>query len=142
MLRQDEERRREKTEKYKGSSLDAETKESMLELLRNVMENSDEVFTSDFTIDRLAELSNLKSKIVSQVINELCGTNFNSFVNEYRIKEACKRMNDREATANLTIEAIGNGVGFKSRNSFISAFKKFTGLTPSEYQNIAKEHQK
>lgn len=112
MLRQDEERRREKTEKYKGSSLDAETKESMLELLRNVMENSDEVFTSDFTIDRLAELSNLKSKIVSQVINELCGTNFNAFVNEYRIKEACKRMNDREATANLTIEAIGNGVGF------------------------------
>ena len=51
-------------------------------------------------------------------------------------------MNDREATANLTIEAIGNGVGFKSRNSFISAFKKFTGLTPSEYQNIAKSRQK
>lgn len=142
MLRQDEERRMEKVEKYKGSCLDEQTKESILELLRNIMETSDEVFSSDFTIDRLAELSNQKSKMVSQVINELCGTNFNGFVNEYRIKEACKRMNDREATANLTIEAIGNGVGFKSRNSFISAFKKFTGLTPSEYQNIAKSRQK
>lgn len=142
MLHQDEARRKEKTEKYKGSSLDDQTKENILEVLRSVMESSDEVFSSDFTIDCLAELSGQKSKMVSQVINELCGTNFNTFVNEYRIKEACKRMNDHEATANLTIEAIGNGVGFKSRNSFISAFKKFTGLTPSEYQIIAKTHQK
>lgn len=142
-LRQEEEEERQRlaaaTGKYKGSNLDDAAKEQMLSKLRIVMENSDEVFMAEFSVDRLAELAESKSKIVSQVINEKCNTNFNAFVNEYRIKEACKRMNDVEATANITIEAIGNGVGFKSRNTFITAFKRFTGLTPSEYQAIAKE---
>ena len=140
-LRQEEEERQRlaaTTEKYKGSNLDDAAKESLLSKLRLAMETSEEAFTAEFSVDRLAELAESKSKMVSQVINEKCNTNFNTFVNDYRIKEACKRMNDVEATANLTIEAIGNGVGFKSRNTFITAFKRFTGLTPSEFQSIAK----
>lgn len=46
-------------------------------------------------------------------------------------------MSDREHYGNLTIEAISQGVGFKLRASFISAFKKFTGLTPSQFLKIA-----
>lgn len=138
MLRRDELQRKDDAEKYKQSSLDDETKESVLISLRNVMETNDEVFSPEFSIDRLAELASTKSKVASQVINEMSGGNFNAFVNEYRIKEACKRMNDLDFSANLTIEAIGNGVGFKSRNTFNIAFKRFTGLTPREYQSIAK----
>lgn len=149
MLRRDEENRRlrqeeerlaaESKEKYKGSSLDGETKELLFAQLRDVMESTDEIYSSEFSIDRLAELAGVKSKSVSQVINELYGHNFNIFVNEYRIMEACKRMSDVAQSAHLTIEAIGNSVGFKSRNSFITSFKRFTGLTPSEYQAIAKQ---
>lgn len=124
--------------KYKGSNLDEETKKQLYAKIRDVMESSAEVFNPDFSIDRLAELSNSKSKAVSQVINELYGHNFKMFVNEYRIKEACKRMNDAQYKQ-FTIEAMGNGVGFKSRNSFITAFKRFTELTPSDYQAIANK---
>lgn len=125
-------------EKYKGSNLDAKTKDLLYAKIRDVMETSVEVFNPEFSIYRLAELVDAKSKAVSQVINELCGHNFKMFVNEYRIKEACKRMNDAQYKQ-FTIEAMGNGVGFKSRNSFITAFKRFTGLTPSDYQAIANK---
>ena len=38
----------------------------------------------------------------------------------------------------MTIEAIAIGVGFKSRTSFINAFKREVGLTPSEYMRMAQ----
>lgn len=134
----EEESAEQEKEKYKESNLDIETKNLLYDTIRQVMETSEEVFNPKFSIDRLAELSDSKSKAVSQVINELYGHNFKMFVNEYRIKEACKRMNDAQYKQ-FTIEAMGNGVGFKSRNSFITAFKRFTGLTPSDYQAIANK---
>ena len=48
-------------------------------------------------------------------------------------------MGDPQQWGNLTIEGIGQSVGFKSRSTFISAFKANTGLTPTEYLRIALE---
>jgi AraC-like DNA-binding protein len=76
---------------------------------------------------------------VSQVINEQMGKNFNALLNEYRIQEACRRFNDIANYGNYTIEAIGNSVGYNSRSTFITQFKSVTGLTPSEFQKMAKE---
>ncbi len=74
-----------------------------------------------------------------QVIHEKWGENFNSFLNSYRIKEACRRLGDIDHYGQLTIEAIATGVGFRSRTSFVTSFKRITGLTPSEYQRLARE---
>jgi AraC-like DNA-binding protein len=90
-------------------------------------------------LERLAMLSGSKYKYVSQVINEYYEQNFNNFLNSYRIKEACKRMSDLENYGNYTIEAISESVGFKSRSTFVASFKRITGLTPSQYQRMARE---
>ena len=58
--------------------------------------------------------------------------NFVSFVNSYRIAEAKKLLLDPNKY-NLTIEAIGNESGFKSKSAFNGAFKKITGMTPSAF---------
>jgi AraC-like DNA-binding protein len=81
-----------------------------------------------------------KRNYVSQVINEKYDNNFNHLLNEYRIKESCRRMNDTDNYGNYTIESIALSVGFKSRSNFISTFKRFTGLTPSAYLKIAKNN--
>ena len=98
------------------------------------METCDEVFTTDFTLPRLAELAGDTRNNVSEAINQRYQTNFNGLLNEYRIKEACRRINDTEHYGHLTIEAIGQSVGFKSNSNFVSNFKKITGLTPSAYR--------
>lgn len=103
------------------------------------MESSDEIFQNGFSLHRLAELVEGNPNYVSQVINEKYHCNFNTLLNEYRIREACKRMNDVQTYDHLTIDAIAASVGIKARSSFIMAFKKFTGMTPSAYQKIAKE---
>ena len=124
--------------KYKSSHLSDEDKEQLLSRIQEVMESSDEIFLPEFSLERLAMLSDSKSKYVSQVINEYYEQNFNNFLNSFRIKEACKRMGDLDNYGNYTIEAISESVGFKSRSTFVTSFKRITGLTPSQYQRMAR----
>ena len=125
--------------KYKSSHLSDADKQQLLARILEVMDNNDEIFSPDFSLERLAMLSGSKYKYVSQVINEHYQQNFNNFLNSYRIKEACKRMGDVEHYGNYTIEAISESVGFKSRSTFVTSFKRITGLTPSQYQRLARK---
>lgn len=106
--------------------------------IEDIMANSDEVFSPDFSLDRLAELTGSKSRILSFVINDLMERNFYNMLNERRIQEACLRLEDTENYGNLTIEAISKTLGYKSRTTLITTFKKIVGLTPSEYQRAAR----
>jgi len=121
------------TEKYKGSNLTEEIKLGIAEKIRNVLETSSEIFSTTFSSETMAELVGEKYKYISQVINEKWGVNFNQLLNKYRIREACKRLMDREHYGHLTIEGLAESVGFNSRSTFTSQFKANTGLTPSQY---------
>lgn len=116
--------------------------EELLAAIVEVMENTLEFCNPDFSLSALAKLVGSNTKYVSMAINDSMGKNFRSFVNEYRIKEACRRMLDDAHYGNLTIQSIAESVGYKSPTNFISSFKKITGITPSIYQKLAKEVNK
>ena len=124
--------------KYQNSTLDDDEKELLTKRILKLLEESDEIYASDFNLNKLAELAGSNYKNVSQTINEQFGKNFNQLLNEYRIKEACRRLSDIEHYGYHTIEAIGQDVGFGSRSTFVTTFKKITGLTPSEFQQQAR----
>lgn len=126
-------------ERYKSSNLTVEGKEILLGRIRRVMHTPSEFCQEDFTVDKLAMLVDSNTKYVSQVINEKLGKNFNTLLNEQRINEVCKRLIDTANNGNKTNDAIAEEVGFKSRSHFIRTFKKITGLTPTQYQRMAKE---
>jgi len=108
-------------------------RDNLLTKIINVMEGSREFLEADFTIDKLAKLVGSNKRYVSQIINEEFNQTYNHFINYYRIKEARRLLSD-DQYENITIEAIANMVGFKSKSSFNLFFKKFTGITPSFYQ--------
>ena len=65
---------------------------------------------------------------------------FPALLAETRVREAMRRLDGSDTQyANLTIEAIGESVGFKSRSTFSTAFKRVTGLTPNDYRRISIE---
>jgi AraC-like DNA-binding protein len=125
-------------QKYQGSSLSKEQKEQLLQAINEVMDNTLEFCNVDFTLEKMAYLTNSKTKYVSQIINEVYGKNFNRFVNEYRIKEARSRLMNTETYGNYTVKAIAQSVGFKSNTNFNQLFKELTGITPSMYQDMAQ----
>lgn len=137
LLKENDEKQHTKA-KHDSADIDDEEKENLRRKITEVMENTDEICSDSFSLNRLAELTGLKYWNISHAINEIFGKNFNALLNEYRIKEACRRINNIAEYGNYTIEAISQGVGFKSRPNFVNTFKNITGLTPSEYQKIAK----
>jgi AraC-like DNA-binding protein len=119
--------------KYLKSSLSETGKQEVLENIVLELE------TNRYFINNLASLSELAKKTgasphhVSQVINEKLGKNFFELLAWYRIEEAKKIISD-DRKAKLTVEEISEMVGYNSKTSFNNAFKRLTGLTPSEFR--------
>ena len=129
----------EPTKKYRNNPLDEQAKDELMQRIYAVIESHEEIYQEGFTLDQLAQLMGENPNYVSQVINEKTNSNFNTFINEYKIKEACRRLSDFEKYSGYTIEAVGRSVGFKSRANFSVTFKKFTGMTPTAYQHLARK---
>ena len=70
---------------------------------------------------------------VSQVLNEYLQQSFYSLLNHYRIQEAQELLLTNPL---LSVKAVMYEVGFNSKTSFYSAFKKQTGLSPNDYRNL------
>lgn len=58
--------------------------------------------------------------------------NFSDFLNRYRI-EYCEGMMKDKTTWAFSLKEFAGKCGFNNRNTFTTAFKKFTGKTPSDY---------
>ena len=122
----------------RGEKMAPQTKEAIKHSILEVMSQHDVICQTDFTLSTLCQLSGYSHSYVSQVIRETWDTNFNALLNDYRIKEACRCMNDIEHYGNYTIEAIATTVGFSSRSHFSTIFKKVTGMTAAEYFKTAR----
>lgn len=91
----------------------------------------------DLTLELLAKNLDVNRNYLSKAINKTTGKNFNTFINEYRVKEAIKVMSDKKSDL-ISIDSIALEVGFGNRISFYQAFKKITGLSPSDFRNNKK----
>lgn len=123
--------------KYSHSNLNDSRREDLVERIKEVFEQPVYICSQDFSSKELAKLVDSNTTYVSQIINENFGTTFSTLLGNYRVREACRRINEKGSNLNLTIEAIANSVGFKSRTAFLNAFKREVGLTPSEYLKMA-----
>ena len=124
--------------KYGAIRMDEKSAEELWQNIIHVMEYSQEIFDEGFSVARLAELIEAKPNYVSQAINQQPDWTFPTLLAHYRIREACRRMNDPAHYGNYTVEGIGQSVGFTSRSYFVKLFKKHTGLTPSDYIKQAR----
>lgn len=125
--------------KYSHNQMDDDVMDELWLQIKRVMETSKEIYDEQFTIDQLAELIGAKKSHVSQTINTKTGQAFSVLLNEYRIREACRRMNDREHYGNFSVEGIAQSVGYGSRSHFAKLFKAATGVPPSTYMKMCKE---
>lgn len=119
--------------------LTTEQRAALLADIGRVMGKVEEFCSTDFSIDRLAQLVGSNPRYVSEAINEGYGKNFRSFLNDYRIKEAMQRLADNDRYGHYTIKAISESVGYKSQANFINIFTRLTGMKPSIYQKISRE---
>lgn len=123
--------------KYQKSLLTQEQKKDLLSRILDAIENRKLYLDKELSIEWLSEDLGIYRKYISQVINELLGKNFTQLINEYRVREA-RNLLVSDEYQKYTLEAIGQAVGFHSKSSFNTAFKKFTGITPSFFRETAQ----
>jgi len=85
------------------------------------------------SIEDMAGHIKVNRNYLSRAINRCAGKNFNSCINEYRIKEAVRLIMD-SGPKKFSIEEIAYKVGFDERKTFYNSFKKMTGLSPTQFK--------
>jgi len=108
--------------------------ERVLELKELFEKYAAKEFYLNSAIDRkeIARYLNVQPHIFSAFINQAYDANFNDVINRYRINYVEEGLKN-EKWNELTLEAIAERAGFNNRVTFLTAFKKFTGTTPTQY---------
>ncbi|MEI6753961.1 MAG: AraC family transcriptional regulator [Paludibacter sp.] len=116
------------------SSLPNKFEEQFVDLIEN-----EKVYTQKtLSLSELARQLDTNVNYLSQFINNHLKTNFNDYINEYRVKEAC-RIFKNDTIMKYTVDQVADMVGFSSRSTFYTTFKKFTGITPAFFQKNVSE---
>ncbi|MGJ8680632.1 helix-turn-helix domain-containing protein [Paraglaciecola sp.] len=101
--------------------------------LKNYLDKHQPQFQKNLTLERLAQQVDMPSRELSAVINQHFQTNYTDFLNSLRIEQAQFLLKQQSEV--LSIQDIFSQVGFNSKTAFNTAFKKQTGLTPSQYRD-------
>ena len=101
------------------------------ELVR-LMEDEKLFLDGSLSLSKLAKKMGIASGQLSLLLNDHMSQKFFDFVNFYRVKEA-KRLLEEAACRQINVLELGFEVGFNSKSTFYSAFRKFEGCTPLVY---------
>jgi AraC-like DNA-binding protein len=122
--------------KYTSSKLTGAEAEAYLRQLSVYMTIEKPYLNPTLTLKELSDQVSIPSRHLSQIINEYMHQNFYDYVSKHRIEEAKKLLVD--SLNNKTVLEVLYQVGFNSKSSFNTAFKKFTGVTPSHFKKKPK----
>lgn len=107
--------------------------EGQLKVLQTFMQDQKPYLDYALSLEKLASLLDMEDKELSLLINHHLGKHFFDFVNAYRIADAKALLTDPSKQKTTVLEIL-YAVGFNSKSSFYTAFKKETGVTPVKYR--------
>jgi len=123
---------------YSKSGLDQNKIKDLAQNLSKYMQSERPYLNENLNLKILSEACKLQQTQLSQVINQHFKMNFYDFVNQYRVEEAKVRLSSQEFD-HLSLLGVAFDCGFKSKSSFNRYFKKYAGVSPSEFKkNILK----
>ncbi|QLC65363.1 helix-turn-helix transcriptional regulator [Flavobacterium sp. LPB0248] len=107
---------------------------TQISTLKQYMLEKEPFLDPSLTIQELANQINMPVRDLSILINHHMDQHFFDFVNEYRIQKAMDILKDPSKNQFTVLEILYE-VGFNSKSSFNTSFKKYTNLTPTAYRN-------
>jgi AraC-like DNA-binding protein len=118
--------------KYKNSNLSEKLISEYKADLIYAMEYDKLYLNGKLSIQDVSEKLTIPKQYISEVLNEHMNTNFQDFINRYRVEEFIIRLKN-DQNNHFTLLGIATEVGFNSKSSFNAIFKKFKGLTPTQF---------
>lgn len=122
-----------------GQTLGPAATDEILAAVKEIMSRPEVFCNAGFSLDQLSRLSGYNTKYVSSVINQRIGKNFRQWLAECRIRQACLVMRRNAGKDEVSVEALAEEVGIRSRSNFSATFKQIIGMSPKEFQKQARE---
>jgi AraC-like DNA-binding protein len=119
--------------KYAKSGLTEERMQALADQLAQFMAQDKAFLEGDLTLGQLAGRMGVPQHHISQVLNQHLACSFFEYINRLRVQEAQRCLAD-PAFSGQTVLEVGMAAGFNSKAAFNTAFKRFTGTTPSDYR--------
>ena len=104
-----------------------------IEKIENLIHEGKIYRTSGLTIESFSDKTGIPVKSLSFIVNRYYEKNFYEFINNYRVEEARILLKNIE-NKDVPIQEIYESVGFRSKSSFNTLFKKKMSMTPTEYR--------
>ena len=121
------------TTKYQGSNLTPSQIEIYKKELLALLITEKPYLNPQVSLADLSDKLSISTKHLSQVINQSFDKSFFDFINTYRIQEV-QHILKASTDDKMTVLEVMYEAGFNSKSSFNTAFKKDTGLTPTEFR--------
>jgi len=106
-------------------------------LLNSIMKKEQAFLNPNLKVADLTTITGFDSHKLAAYFNKRCGITFNDYINTHRVNYCAAKLESGEYRAK-TLEALSAESGFQSRSTFIRAFKKSKGITPSEFVHSIK----
>lgn len=100
-------------------------------VIKNTVDYLNKNYKNNITLNEMAEYNNISSFYLSRLFAKETGKTFVDYLNEIRIEKAKALLKEN----NYKYYEIADMVGIKDAHYFSKIFKKYTGLTPSDYKN-------
>lgn len=117
--------------------LDQATLREYKEKVKGLLTREQLYLNPDVTLQDFAGQLGINARYLSYTINTGFGKTFFELINEYRIMHARELLLEEGAEKRTVLEVMYES-GFNSKSAFNTAFKKYTGLTPSGFKNTGK----
>lgn len=122
-----------KKARYKNTPLNPRFADELITKLKTLMEKDKIYCDPELSLQNLADRLSITPHILSQLLNENLNRNFSDYINQFRIEEAKIILRGAHGEDKKII-TVAFDVGFNTKVAFYNAFKKFAGMTPSEYK--------
>ena len=99
-----------------------------------VSEYIKEHYKEDIYLEKIAEHFNTSDKYLSRLFKETLGTGFHEYLATIRISKS----KDLLLETDLSVTKIGELVGFSIHSTFFRVFKKYEGISPTQYRECNK----
>ena len=119
-------------------AMSEKTEQIILDKLKK-FENSEKYLNPKMSLQLLAKLLETNTKYLSEIVNKNKGQNFNHYINELRINYILRKIKAESKYRNYKVSSLAEECGFGSRNTFTTAFKHFTGMSPATFVGFMKK---
>lgn len=96
---------------------------------------NDNLSESELNVDRLSECVGLSRSQIYRKMKEIAGISPSDYIRNVKLRKACELLRESD----IDISQVAYSLGFSAQSHFSTLFKRFVGLTPTEYRQRALE---